>query len=300
MSLGAFYHGKPDHPGVVVVGAKGMLGTHVCELLTSLGVPFFAVDRAELDLSSADAVNTSDLDMSAVWFNCAAWTDVDGAEEHEERALAINGGPGLRALCARVKDAGGLLVHVSTDYVFEGTASEPYGTDHPRSPIGAYGRTKAAGEVIVETSGCDYIIARTSWLYSPYANNFVKTMAKLTGDRDELKVVSDQRGRPTSAEHLARSLVGLVDAGARGVFHVTDGGECTWHEFACAIRDGLGHTCEIAPCTTEEFPRPAPRPSYSVLDLSKTERVLGAMSSWRDNLEAVLNHLRVQGRARSA
>lgn len=300
MSLGSFYHGKPDHPGVVVVGARGMLGTHVCELLTSLCVPFFAVDRQELDLSCADAVNTSDLDMSAVWFNCAAWTDVDGAEEHEDEALAINGGPGLQALCARVKDAGGLLVHVSTDYVFEGNASVPYTTDELRSPIGAYGRTKAAGEVVIEKSGCDSIIARTSWLYSNHANNFVKTMAKLTSERDELKVVSDQRGRPTSAEHLARSLVGLVDADARGVFHVTDGGECSWHEFACAIRDGLGQTCEIAPCTTDEFPRPAPRPAYSVLDVTKTESLLGVMPSWRDNLEAVLKHLRVQDRARSA
>lgn len=300
MSLGAFYHGEPGHPGAVVVGAQGMLGTHMRELLTRLGVPFVAVDREEFDLSSAEAVNASGLDMSAVWFNCAAWTDVDGAEEHEDKALAINGGPGLQALCARLSDAGGVLVHVSTDYVFEGNASEPYATDELRSPIGAYGRTKAAGEVIIETSGCEFVIARTSWLYSHHANNFVKTMAKLTDERDELKVVSDQRGRPTSAEHLARSLVGLVDAGARGMFHVTDGGECTWHEFACAIRDGLGHTCEIAPCSTDEFPRPAKRPAYSVLDLSKTESVLGAMPSWRDNLEAVLNQLRVQDRARSA
>ena len=229
--------------------------------------------------------------MDAVWFNCAAWTNVDGAEEHEADALAVNGGEGLAVLCARIKEAGGKLVHVSTDYVFDGKATKPYGVDEPRNPIGAYGRTKAAGEKVIEQSGCDFIVARTSWLYAPWANNFVRTMAKLTRDKDELKVVDDQRGRPTSAEHLARSLVSLVDAEGSGVFHVTDGGECTWFEFACAVRDGLGHTCVVKPCTTAEFPRPAPRPAYSVLDLSRTESLIGNMPHWRVNLADVLKRL---------
>lgn len=185
-------------------------------------------------------------------------------------------------------DAVQILVHVSTDYVFDGAASEPYETDRQRSPLGAYGRTKAVGEEIIEASGCEYIIARTSWLYAPWAKNFVRTMAWLTDEKDQIKVVADQRGRPTSAEHLAETLVKLADANARGFYHATDGGECTWFDFACAIRDGLGHKCNIEPCTTDEFPRPAPRPAYSVLDLSKTERLIGPMADWRDNLSAVL------------
>lgn len=297
MSLGSFYHDAQEKPGVVIVGAKGMLGTEISELLDGLKIPYAALDRDELDLASEEAVRACNVEMGGVWFNCAAWTDVDGAESHEAEALAINGGPGLQALCERLNAAGGLLVHVSTDYVFDGEGTEPYPTDHPRSPLGAYGRTKATGEVVIETSGCAHVIARTSWLYAHRARNFVTTMAKLTAEKDELKVVSDQRGRPTSAAHLARSLVALVDAGARGMYHVTDGGECTWHEFACAIRDGLGHTCDIEPCTTDEFPRPAPRPAYSVLDLSKTEELIGAMPDWRENLRDVLGVLRAEAKA---
>lgn len=277
--------------GAVVLGAHGMLGRGLCGLLERRGVSVIAADRDELDIANPDAVKQSRLPMNAVWFNCAAWTNVDGAEEHEADALAVNGGEGLQALCAGIKDAGGKLVHVSTDYVFDGKSKTPYRVNDPRRPIGAYGRTKAAGEKVVEASGCDYIIARTSWLYAPWANNFVRTMAKLTRDRDELKVVDDQRGRPTSAEHLAKSLVALLDAEGQGIFHVTDGGECTWFDFACGIRDAMGHTCTIRPCTTDEFPRPAPRPAYSVLDLSRTEALIGNMPHWRVNLADVLKRL---------
>ena len=277
--------------GAVVLGAHGMLGRALCKLLDERGVNVIEADRGELDLASPEAVTGSKLPMDAVWFNCAAWTDVDGAEEHEADALAVNGGEGLQALCARIKDADGKLVHVSTDYVFDGKADTPYRVAEPRNPIGAYGRTKAAGEKVIEGSGCEHIIARTSWLYAPWANNFVRTMARLTRERDQLKVVSDQRGRPTSAEQLARTLVALVDADGLGVFHVTDGGECSWYEFACAIRDELGHACQIEPCTTAEFPRPAPRPAYSVLDLARTEALLGKMPDWRVNLADVLKRL---------
>ena len=291
MSLGSFFHDSTDHPGAVVLGAGGMLGRALCRLLDRLDIPFDPLHTADLDLADPESIKTSGRVFDRVWFNCAAWTDVDGAEANENAALAINGGPGLATLCERIKADDGLLVHISTDYVFDGSASEPYQTDHPRSPLGAYGRTKAAGEEIIEQSGCQFIIARTSWLYAPWANNFVRTMARLTREKDRLKVVSDQRGRPTSAEHLAETLVKLVDAGARGVYHTTDGGQCSWFDFACAISDGLGHQCTIEPCTTQEFPRPAPRPAYSVLDLSRTESIIGPMTDWRENLNAVLDRL---------
>lgn len=277
--------------GVVVLGAKGMLGRALCGLLDARGVSYVAADREELDLADAGGVQGSRLPMDAVWFNGAAWTNVDAAETHEAQALSVNGGEGLRVLCDRLRGAGGMIVHVSTDYVFDGKATRPYRVDEPRNPIGAYGRTKAAGEEIVERSGVEHLIVRTSWLYAPWASNFVRTMAKLTREKSELKVVDDQRGRPTSAEHLARSLVALVEAEARGVFHVTDGGECTWYELARAVRDGLGHKCEIRPCTTAQFPRPAARPAYSVLDLTRAEALLGRMPDWRANVADVLRRL---------
>jgi dTDP-4-dehydrorhamnose reductase len=183
------------------------------------------------------------------------------------------------------------LLHFSTDYVFDGKASAPYRADAPVDPLGAYGRTKAAGEQAIHASGARHLIVRTSWLYAPWGNNFVRTMARLTRDKPSLKVVDDQRGRPTSAEHLAATALALLDRGATGTFHVTDGGECTWYEFTLAIAKQLGRTCTIAPCTTAEFPRPAPRPAYSVLDLSQTEALLGPMPDWRVNLVEVLARL---------
>lgn len=274
---------------VLVVGAAGMLGRAVCERLSADGAAFRATDRGELDITDADATRSMLAGYPAV-INCSAYTDVDGAESDETSALAING-TGVGNLARACGEHGGRLVHVSTDYVFDGAASEPYGVEHAIAPIGAYGRTKAAGEASVRESGCEHVIVRTSWLYAPWAGNFVRTMAALTRDRDTLKVVHDQRGTPTSAEHLASVLVGLASTGASGTYHATDGGECTWFELACAVRDGLGHECEVSPCATDEFPRPAPRPAYSVLDVSKTEEVVGSMPGWRANLAGVLDRL---------
>ena len=222
--------------------------------------------------------------------NCAAYTNVDGAEEHEQAAMRGNA-TAPHVLAEACKRAGIPLVHFSTDYVFAGNAEHPYPVDGPMQPLGAYGRTKAAGEEAIRGSGAQHLIVRTSWLYAPWANNFVRTMAKLTRDKSALKVVHDQRGRPTSAEHLAKTALALLDRGATGTFHVTDGGECTWYEFTVAIAGLLGRTCTLEPCTSAEFPRPAPRPAYSVLDLSKTEALLGPMPDWRENLASVLARL---------
>ncbi len=275
---------------ILIVGDRGMLGRAFRELLTRLGRPYHGVDLPDVD--AAEPGQVADLftkPWSAV-INCAAFTNVDAAEANEAVALRGNAtAPGLLAeACAR----GNLpLLHFSTDYVFSGQASAPYPVDAPMQPLGAYGRSKAAGEDAVRAAGGRHLIARTSWLYAPWANNFVRTMAKLTRDKPSLKVVSDQRGRPTSAEHLAKTALALLDRGASGTFHVTDGGECTWYDFTVAIAEKLGRTCEIKPCTTAEFPRPAPRPAYSVLDLAKTEALLGPMPDWRDNLASVLARL---------
>jgi dTDP-4-dehydrorhamnose reductase len=275
---------------ILIVGERGMLGRAFRELLTHQARPYQGVDLPDVD--AAEPRQVADLfakPWSAV-INCAAFTNVDGAESNEATAFRGNAtAPKLLSeACAR---AGIPLLHFSTDYVFSGQASAPYLVDAPMQPLGAYGRTKAAGEEAIHASGSRYVIARTSWLYAPWANNFVRTMAKLTRDKPSVKVVSDQRGRPTSAEHLAKTSLALLDRGASGTFHVTDGGECTWYDFTVAIAQTLGRTCTIQPCTTAEFPRPAPRPAYSVLDLSKTEALLGPMPDWHENLASVLARL---------
>jgi len=275
---------------ILIVGDRGMLGRAFRELLSGLARAYQGVDLPDVD--AAEPRQVADLfakPWSAV-INCAAFTNVDNAESNEAAAMRGNAtAPKLLSeACAR---AGIPFLHFSTDYVFSGQATAPYPADAPMQPLGAYGRTKAAGEDAIRTSGGRYLIVRTSWLYAPWANNFVRTMAKLTRDKPSVKVVSDQRGRPTSAEHLAKTALALLDRNASGTFHVTDGGECTWYDFTVTIAQKLGRACTIVPCTTAEFPRPAPRPAYSVLDLSKTEALLGPMPDWHDNLASVLARL---------
>jgi len=275
---------------ILITGDRGMLGRAFRELLTRSARAYHGVDLPDVD--AAEPGQVADLfakPWSAV-INCAAFTNVDAAEANEAAAMRGNAtAPKLLAeACARANIP---LLHFSTDYVFSGQATAPYPVDAPMQPLGAYGRTKAAGEDAIRAAGARHLIVRTSWLYAPWANNFVRTMAKLTRDKPSLKVVNDQRGRPTSAEHLAKTSLALLDRHATGTFHVTDGGECTWYEFTVAIAKQLGHTCTIAPCTTAEFPRPAARPAYSVLDLGKTEGLLGPMPAWHENLASVLGRL---------
>lgn len=280
------------HSGsTLIIGAKGMLGRALRELFDSRGEAHVDLDVAELDITDRAAVERSFAELKpGLVLNCAAYTQVDVAEEQEALATRING-DGVRNLSEACKQHGALLVHYSTDYVFPGDAASPYRVDEPLSPIGAYGRSKAAGEQAIRDVGCEHLILRTSWLYAPWAPNFVRTIHKASGERPALKVVADQRGRPTSAEHLARTTLALVEKAARGTLHVTDGGECTWFEFASEIVRLSGHACTVSPCTTDEFPRPAKRPAYSVLDLAPTEALLGPMPSWQENLADVARRL---------
>jgi dTDP-4-dehydrorhamnose reductase len=275
---------------ILIIGDRGMLGRAFRELLARRTRSFEGHDLPRVDAAEpAQIANLLRQPWSAL-VNCAAFTNVDGAEENEAAAMRGNA-IAPQVLAAHCAAAGIPLVHFSTDYVFDGKARAPYRVDAPLDPLGAYGRTKAAGEQAIRQSGARHLIARTSWLYAPWGNNFVRTMARLTRERPSLRVVDDQRGRPTSAEHLAATTLALLEHGAEGTFHVTDGGECTWYEFARAIAERLGHPCTISPCTTAEFPRPAPRPAYSVLDLGKTEALLGPMPHWRTNLADVLARL---------
>ena len=275
---------------ILLISPAGMLGRAWKALLEAQDLPHEAVGRPELDLTRPDTIDARVTGRYRTVINCAAWTDVDGAETQEAAATAVNG-DGVAALARRCRETGATLVHYSTDYVFNGEGSAPYPVDHPRDPVNAYGRSKAAGEEAIEASGCTYLLLRTSWLYAPWGKNFVLTMARLTHEKDALKVVDDQRGRPTSCTHLAATSLALLKTGARGTFHATDGGECTWYEFTRAINDLLDHGCDVRPCTTEDFPRPAKRPAYSVLDLSKTEARVGVMADWRRNLAGVLDRI---------
>jgi len=276
--------------GYAIIGARGMLGRAITELLTREGRPYLALDLPDFDMTQrgqVEAIITPDL--RAV-INCAAYTNVDQAEVEEAAATKLNGE--AVALLADVCASRAVpLVHYSTDYVFAGDAKEPYRVDQAHDPINAYGRSKAVGERAIWEAKGPHLVLRTSWLYAPWANNFVRTIFKFSRDKESLRVVSDQFGRPTSAEHLARVTLDLLDKSARGTLHVTDGGQCSWHEFASEISRLAGHKARVDPCTAEEFARPAKRPAYSVLDLGPTEALVGPMKDWRDNLADVMARL---------
>lgn len=267
-----------------------MLGTAWRKLLQSRGIPYATAALPEFDITDPSAIAKFVTPEIGVVINCCAYTNVDGAEESEAVATLVNG-TGVGYLASACKQAEALLVHYSTDYVFNGNASEPYPVDGPIEPCNAYGRSKAEGETQIREHDCEHLIVRTSWLYAPWANNFALTIAKLAKEKESLKVVNDQRGRPTSSEHLAATSLKLIEEGARGTLHVTDGGECTWYDFAKVIAEHSNPACNIEPCGSEQYPRPAVRPSYSVLDIAPTEAIVGPLPSWETNLGLVLDRI---------
>jgi dTDP-4-dehydrorhamnose reductase len=277
---------------VLLVGPDGMLGRAWKMLLEERDIGHEALEYPAFDLRNETTVRKAISSRHAWVVNCAGWTDVDAAEASEQDATRVNG-TGIGWLADACRGAGATLVHYSTDYVFDGQATAPYPVDAPLHPVNAYGRSKALGERLIVESGVRHLLLRTSWLYAPWGKNFVRTIIALSRQRNELKVVDDQRGRPTSAQHLAQASLALMDRGAvasgvDGIFHVTDGGACTWFEFARVVVESTSPTCRVHPCTSAEFPRPAPRPAYSILDVSKAERLVGPMPPWRENLSRVL------------
>jgi len=248
----------------LVTGAGGMLGRDLADVLADRKLT--ALTRAELDITDA-AATLAAVDGHDVVVNAAAWTAVDDAEAQEAAAFAVNalGAAHLAGACART---GARLVQVSTDYVFAGDATEPYAERAEVAPRSAYGRTKAAGEWAVRAALPDQAyVVRTAWLYGAHGGNFVKTMIRLAAQRETLDVVEDQRGQPTWSHDVARQVVALVDQGAApGVYHATSSGDTTWFGLARQIFELLGADPErVRPTTTDRFPRPAPRPAYSVL-----------------------------------
>lgn len=272
---------------VLVTGAGGMLAHDLLPLLTAHDVT--AATRAELDITDAVACAAA-VDGHDVVINTAAWTAVDDAESQEPEAFAVNaiGPANLARACA---SAGAKLLHVSTDYVFDGTATTPYAEDAPTSPRSAYGRTKLAGEWAVRAQCPSSWVVRTAWLYGAGGPSFVRTMTRLAGERDTLSVVDDQHGQPTWTRDLAALIVSIIEIGAPyGVYHGTSSGQTTWHGLTQALFTELGLDPErVKTTTTEAFPRPAPRPAYSVLGHDALTRAgLEPLRDWRAALaEAV-------------
>lgn len=288
---------------ILVTGANGQLGTELrnvtagsrdnyifSDVVSADGVHTFILDITDLR-AVRKACATLEVD---VIINCAAYTNVDMAEEDPQSAMPLNASAPAN-LAVAAAETGAFLIQISTDYVFRGDSSVPYREDSPTEPLGVYGETKLAGERAVRSSGCDWIIIRTAWLYSPYGKNFVKTMQRLTAEKDSLRVVSDQIGSPTYARDLASLIVRMIDGGLEGkdgIYHYTDEGEVSWYEFAKAICELSGNRCDISPCTSEEYPSKAQRPHYSVLDKTKVKAVFGVeVPCWLDSLKACLERM---------
>lgn len=278
----------------LITGAGGMLGTDVRDELAARGEDFVALSRTDLDVTDAAAVEAAVVTHApSVILNCAAYTKVDLAEVEEEAASAING-RAVRNLAAAANDTGALLVQISTDFVFAGSSDVPYEVDAPTAPLSAYGRSKLLGEQAA-SAAAEHLVIRTSWLFGSNGPNFVEAIRnQLRKGTNPLRVVSDQRGRPTYTPHLAAAIVRLAmlaqesDA-ARGIVHYADADECSWFDFARAIVEESGSSTEVRPVSTGEFPRPARRPAYSVLSTERYERLTGAKpASWRDGLREYL------------
>lgn len=269
---------------LLVTGAAGMLGTDVVAAAADHDV--VALARADLDIADADAVRAAlrDARPDAV-INCAAYTNVDRAETEEALATRINGA-GAGNLASGAAEVGAHLVHVSSDYVFAGDATSPYLEDAPTGPLGAYGRSKLAGELAVAAASGAHAIVRTSWVFGPHGRNFVDTMLRLGGERDELTVVDDQVGCPTYTGHLAPALVRIAERRAPGILHVAGTGSCTWWELARAAFERAGLRPTVHRGTTTGYGAPAPRPAYSVLGSTRADAPV--LPTWRDGLAAHL------------
>lgn len=292
---------------ILVTGANGQLGNEIrivaknsCDryIYTDV-IEVEGVETTLLDITSIDAVRNivNEYDVNCI-INCAAYTNVDKAETDEVLCELLNA-KAVENLALAMKEVDGLLIHISTDYVFGG---EPYNTpckeEQKGTPTGVYGRTKLQGEENILATGCKHVIIRTAWLYSEFGKNFVKTMLHLTSTKPQLRVVFDQAGTPTYAYDLARAIHEIVSQrkyeGNDGIYHYSNEGVCSWYDFTKVIAEYAGHTnCDIQPCHSEEFPSPVKRPAYSVLDKTKIKQTFGVkVPYWIDSLKVCLDHLK--------
>lgn len=282
---------------ILVTGANGQLGNEIRNLApNSRAGKFFFTDIAELDITDLDAIlNFVKENQIDIIINCAAYTNVDKAEDDIIIADLINNKAVENLAIATIKN-NGTLIHISTDYVFQGNKNLPYKECEPTAPLGVYGRTKLAGEESIQKVGCDYLIFRTAWLYSQYGNNFVKTMMRLTSEKESLKVVFDQVGTPTYAGDLALVIFNIIEKDQykkkQEVYHFSNEGVCSWYDFAKEISHIIGNKCDIQPCYSDEFPSKVARPAFSVLDKTKLKKDFqNEVPYWKDSLIKCINKL---------
>lgn len=284
---------------ILVTGANGQLGHEMQRVAKSSNHNYIFTDVADgyekLDITNIEdirnMVKNNNVDIIV---NCAAYTNVDKAESDYDTANLINN-TAAGNLATAMKEAGGTLIHISTDYVFQGDRNTPCQEDWTTNPLGVYGKTKLAGEAAIATTGCNSIIIRTAWLYSQWGKNFVKTMQSLTATHDTLKVVFDQVGTPTFAGDLADTIAHIINTGQTnktGIYHFSNEGVCSWYDFAKMICKLSGNTCDISPCYSEEFPSPVKRPHFSVLDKRKIKETFDIkVPYWTDSLEVCIKQL---------
>lgn len=285
---------------ILITGANGQLGNEMRNVSRLSDDRYIFTDIAELDITNIEAIRKMvTLEDVDVIVNCAAYTNVDKAEDDTELADLINN-KAVANLATVAKEADAQLIHISTDYVFGGNRhNTPITEDAVTNPLGVYGETKLRGEEAILTIGCKYLIFRTAWLYSAYGNNFVKTMRRLTNERDTLNVVFDQVGSPTYAADLASIIYNVIEnrlfSEHQGIYHFSNEGAISWYDFAQAICELSGNHCNILPCHSNEFPSKVTRPSYSVLDKTKVKNDFNiTIPYWKDSLIKCIHQLELQ------
>ncbi|HYE53594.1 MAG TPA: dTDP-4-dehydrorhamnose reductase [Chitinophagaceae bacterium] len=282
-------------PKILITGANGQLGNEFRALEDDFpGYEFIFLSREELSINDAASVQKVFTEHAPQWcINCAAYTAVDKAETEREQAMAINGeAAGILAAASKALNA--RFVHISTDYVFDGSSSVPYRENDATGPINTYGHSKLLGEQLVQRHNPDAIIIRTAWVYSVFGNNFVKTMMRLMKERESINVVSDQHGSPTYAADLAKAIMHIIRSSSNtsGIFHYSNEGETNWFEFASAIKELIGSTCQVNPIPSSQYPTPAKRPQYSLLDKTKIRSTFNLeIPYWKDSLDLCLSRL---------
>jgi len=281
---------------ILVTGANGQLGMEIQQLAKAYPLfEFIFTTREEMPLDNADAISTFISKHHPQYFvNCAAHTAVDKAESEKELAYKINTeAPGIIAKTCKENNV--QLIHISTDYVFNGTGTVPYKESDATDPVNLYGDSKLQGEKKVMEFNPDAIIVRTSWVYSEFGKNFVKTMLRLMADKDQISVVSDQSGTPTYAADLAETILQIITSQqwTPGIYHFSNEGNITWYDFAVAIKELSGSSCKVNPIAASQYPTPAKRPGYSVLDKTKIKQAFGiSIPPWRDSLKVCLDKIK--------
>ena len=276
---------------ILITGSNGQLGTELCHLLDEKNISYTATDSAEMDITDKDAVDAVFQAVKPTFvFHCAAYTAVDKAEDEGKELDEKINVSGTKNIAEAAEAAGAVLVYISTDYVFDGTNAGEYPVDAETNPKNEYGRTKLAGEQLVQSICSNYYIIRTSWVFGQYGHNFVYTMRRLAETYPTLTVVSDQVGRPTWTRTLAEFMMHVMESKpATGIYHLSNDNSCSWYEFACEILKDFD--VEVKPVTSEEYPQKAYRPKHSVMDLSKAKATGFAIPTWQEALASFVKNI---------